>query len=282
MYKLVFLFSMLFCSTSFAQPIKVGHMGIVGHDIALRKLSQGSSDISVVPVPGGKGVVSYEALERGRIDFLLVSSGAAFANPILHSDVIKFDPLDKFKVVSMVVSNEPAFLLPQKYTSIDDLASKKCVPGQVVFVANIAGTEPILVKEALKSYPCTFEVVWYVNPETPFIDAVAGRVDIHTPALVAAARYQNTATVIPFSTSKNKLLREFTYDTFMITRRDIPEEMINQLMNVFNANATSDEVIAWQKSTRAVLKLKVGTEAVNEAIRQKTVYKNLLQRYSTN
>lgn len=276
MRKLVAVLAFLAAVTAQAQPVKVGHMGIAGHDIILRKLSQGSTDVSVMSVPGGKGVVAYDALDRGRIDFLAISSGAAFVNPVLHSDVVKFEPLDKFRPVALLVSSEPAFILPKKYKSIDDLAAKKCVAGQVVFVANIAGTEPVLVKEALKQYACSFEVVWYVNQETPFVDVVAGTVDIHVPALVAAVKYQDVATVLPFSASKNDVLREFTYDTFLAARKDMPEESVKKVLDLFVSNAGTEDVLAWQKTTRAKVRLAIGRDAVNEASRTRKIYRTLL------
>lgn len=262
--------------TAQAQPIKVGHMGIVGHDIALRKLSQDSADVTVVSVPGGRGVVAYDALDRGRIDFLAVSSGAAFVNPVVHSDVVKFQPLEKFRPVALLFSSEPAFVLPKKYKSLDDLAAKKCVAGEVVFVANIAGTEPFLVKEALKEHKCKFEVVWYVNPETPFVDTVSSTVDIHTPALVAAIKYQDAATVLPFGSLKNNLLRSFTYDTFLVTRKDTSDDMIKKVLGLFTSNEEADDVRAWQKSTRTALRLIRGDAASQEAERTGRVYKSLL------
>ena len=278
--SLIALVAAVVCFGASAQSLRVGHMGIAAHDIILRKLTQGS-DITVVSVPGGRGVVAYDALDRGKIDFLAVSSGAVFANPVLYPDVLSFDPTDRYALISLVSSAAAVAVLPKHHKSIDDLAHAKCKTNNVVFVASIGGTEHLFAREMLPKRGCSVQVVQYANQEAPFLDVVSGRIDMVLAAEVAAIKYQDSATLVYMKDSRSDVLKSFSYDTVLLARKDVAAEHVRRLLELFSANAGTDDVVTWQKSTRTRIRLITGIDAALEAKKTRSVYRELLRQDKT-
>lgn len=261
-----------------AQPVKVGHMGLAAYDVILRKLTNENPNVMVLSIPGGRGTIAYEALDSKKIDFLAVAGGAIFTEHVFSPDIVKFDPLEKYKFVSVVSRGTPRMMIPKAYASIEELAAKKCVPGQVVFVAKLGGIEPFVAKEALKNYPCTFEEVPYnASNDLAYIDIVSGRLDFTATAAVVLDKYADVATVLPMSASPSPLLHALNYDMFLLARKDVTEAEVEKFLGMLRQNSNTEDMRQWQKNTKTSIKLSTGRAADADMESTKRVYVNLLK-----
>ena len=272
MRKLLSLVLALVAFSASAQSIKIGHAGITAHDVILRKLTAGS-DTVVVSLPGAKGAVAFDALEQQKVDALAVSAGTVFANHVLYPTVLRFDPMERFRFVSILSSADAVVVMPKKYPTIDALAEQKCVPGQVVFVASIGGVDLSVVREALKPHKCAIEEVLYSNHNASLLDVAAERVDITSLAAVGATKYSDRTTVVSLRGHKNELLGKFSYDTFLLVRKDTPDSAVRQILSALQNGASDTD---WQRALGVSVRLATGNAAHSEAAVLGQTYKKLL------
>ncbi len=272
MRKLLLLAFALVTFSASAQPIKIGHAGVSTNDIILRKLTAGS-DTVVMSLPGARGAVAFDALDQQKIDALAINAGAMFAYHETYSTALRFDPSERFKVVSILSSTEAVIVMPKKYRSIDALVEQKCVPGQVVFVASIGGIDFAVVREALRTHKCVIEEVMYKTHTASLLDIAAERVDITSLGAAGAAQYSDRTTIVSVRSHKSDLLRRFSYDTLLLVRKDAPDSMIRQILSVLQSGTADD---GWQQTLGVNLRIATGSAAQAEAKIIGETYRRLL------
>jgi hypothetical protein len=220
-----------------AEIIKIGHVGIPLHEQVMRLLTKDENFV-VINKQGAKGYIGYKALESGEIDFLVVPNSSALLSPMTDKNLFNFMPTDKFRFISLIASVDPVFIISPLYKSIDDLISKKQIDKTTVLSADV-GEESSLITSTyfkLKNISVT-QVLYNGGGTAPLIDTLAGRADITIATESVAQNYVDKGiTYIKFKDIKNSPLNKVSINIFLLTRKDMPQEKINTLIEKCQSN----------------------------------------------
>lgn len=256
-----FLVSLLFVISfaCHASPIKIGHMGIVAHDSIARILSDGSH-ATVVGYPGGKGVVAFNALAGGDVDFLIVTGSSLFVSPIVHRDVYKFAPIDKFRVISVFAVSKPVLVLPKQYQTVDQLVADRC-SRTPLYVAGTSEKSQLLVEIAFASTGCKLIIVPYSSQNTALVDLSAGRIDLAVTVQSTARLFADrTSSVLLSSIGSDTFLNSASFGSYLVTRRDVSKQQIADVLALFERNLNSERATAFARTNEMTFVNITGTQ----------------------
>lgn len=277
MKKLIALLLLVVSTVSYASPIKFGHMGIVAHENILRVLTDGQ-DAMIVGFPGGKGVVGFNALASGDVDFMLVTGSSLFISPLLHKDIYRFDPMKRFKVISVVSRAKPVLVFAKQYHSVDDVVSAKCAKGEPVFAAPTTEKAQLQIELAFAGRGCKLIHVTYSGKQgAALIDVAAGRIDVAQALSSSAAPLADrTNSIFLSSVVGDSFLKEATVGAYLVTRHDVPEERIAKVLAIFSTASNSERAKVFQKTSALEFLNKTGPEVQEILLKNASKYSAMI------
>lgn len=123
MKKLLILLALLIAGASNADPVRFITLGDNVSEVVVRSMVK---DPIVLQKPGADGLIAYKALEKGEASFMISSSTALYVAPVTVPAFEGYDPLVKFRPVS-VIASVPIVLAtsPARFGAVEDVLRSK-------------------------------------------------------------------------------------------------------------------------------------------------------------
>lgn len=274
MKKLLLTLAILFSTaTAFStETIKVGHLNIPAHEQVFRKLIK-DDNIILIGKPGAKGLIAYKALEDKDIDFLIVPTSAAVLTPLLEKDFFGFVPVEKFRFVSLVNSFDAVLLVSPKYKDMNDLIEQRKKANEQVIHAAIGEEGGLVAGAYFKSKGVEINNIRYNGNNNSLIDTLSGRTDVMFVAEAIAQEYTSKgATYVRFKDMKNPDFNHVANHVFLLTRKDMPQEKIDELMEKLRKNNL--DTAEYQQASKITISL----SNEKDAMRKLTQYRNRFEK----